>query len=312
MAKPKTRPKAKTAKTARVKKFVPQAIGKLSEISVVDSEIERSLKALGQQRKTVVFPLWMENGSIEHSVVDDVFDQISTTVSPTNTDLDVLIHTPGGDIHAAYNLSLLFRQYAKKRLTFIVPRWAKSAGTLLVCSGDQIEMGPISEIGPVDPQITQLNPLEKRLERFSPLHIEATLEMIRNEFSNGNQELANGLLQRLQFPLTLGGIHKSLKISKDYISDLLSSRMLSGSTNVELCSKIAETLVEGYADHGYCIEFNEAKRIGLNVKLINKPDFNIAWHIFRLYNKRSELIELKKRKRLEQLQQQLGSEGDSK
>lgn len=41
------------------------------------------------------------------------------------------------------------------------------------------------------------------------------------EFDRGNDKLANGLLQRLQFPLTLGGIKKSLEVGKEYLVRLL-------------------------------------------------------------------------------------------
>ena len=106
----------------------------------------------------------------------------------------------------------MFRLFGSEKLTFIIPRWAKSAATLLVCGGDEILMTPVAELGPLDPQITVMNPLENRIEKFSPLHIESTLELIQVEFENGNSELANGLLQRLQFPLTLGRFKKSLEL----------------------------------------------------------------------------------------------------
>ena len=117
--------------------------------------------------------------------------------------IDVIVDSSGGDIDAAYNLSNLFRRFAKEELNFIVPRWAKSAATLLVCSGDKIFMAPVTELGPLDPQITDFNPLEKRLEQFSPLHIGATLELIRKEFAGGNDKLAESLVERLQFPMRL-------------------------------------------------------------------------------------------------------------
>jgi hypothetical protein len=66
--------------------------------------------------------------------------------------------------------------------------------------------------------------LENRLEQFPPLHIESTLELIRTEFSEGNAQLADGLLQRLQFPLTLGSFKTSLDVGKVYLERVLSTR----------------------------------------------------------------------------------------
>ena len=81
--------------------------------------------------------------------------------------------------------------------------------------------------------------------------------MIRNEFQQGNTELANGLLQRLQFPITLGSFKKSLDICKQCATKLLASRMHKGKD--ELAKEIADNLVEDYADHGFCINIDEAQ-----------------------------------------------------
>jgi len=61
---------------------------------------------------------------------------------------------------------MLFREFGSEELNFIIPHWAKSAATLLVCSGDKIFMSPVAELGPLDPQITQMNLLEGRVNSF--------------------------------------------------------------------------------------------------------------------------------------------------
>ena len=178
--------------------------------------------------------------------------------------MNIILDSKGGDIDAAYNLASLFRKYGTEKLDFIIPRWAKNAATLLACSGDVIHMSPIAELGPLDPQITQLNALERRLEEFSPLHIESTMEMIRTEFENGSDKLANGLMERLQFPLTLGRIMKSLEVSEQYLTKLLKTRMFKEKPEAE-ARTISQKLSKEYADHGFCINIDEAKSIGLNV-----------------------------------------------
>lgn len=204
------------------------------------------------------FPLLLGNTSITHSVVDDTFEELRTKHKNCNGKIEVIVDSSGGDLDAAYNLSNLFRKFGKDELSFIIPRWAKSAATLLVCSGDKIFMTPVAELGPLDPQITEFNPLEKRLEQFSPLHIEATLELIRQEYANGSEKLANGLMERLQFPLTLGSFTKSLDIAVQYLVKLLSTRMLRGDNSLPKAHSIAKQLTTGYADHGFSINAEEA------------------------------------------------------
>ena len=175
-------------------------------------------------------------------------------------------------------------------------RWAKSAATLLVCAGDEILMTPVAELGPLDPQITVMNPLEKRVERFSPLHIESTLQLIREEFTNGNPRLAEGLMQRLQFPLTLGSFKKSLDVGREYVEKLLSSRMLKG--HDDKASKIGEMLTTGYADHGRCITIGETQELGLKALELEENALNIVWKIHKLNKEKENLILQEKQAKL--------------
>ena len=66
-------------------------------------------------------------------------------------DLHLLLQTPGGDGEAAVRLVRRLQSRCRE-LTIVIPHEAKSAGTLLALGGHRIIMGPISDLGPVDPQ----------------------------------------------------------------------------------------------------------------------------------------------------------------
>ena len=268
----------------------------------IDREIDAKCQELGAQRKTNCFPLLLGQQDIHTELVDRVFDDLRKR-EYKNGALDVIVASSGGDIDAAYNLALLFRRYGKDKLTFIIPRWAKSAATLLVCAGDEILMAPIAELGPLDPQITALNPLEQRVERFSPLHIESTLRLIRDEFSNGNEKLAEGLIQRLQFPLTLGSFKKLLEVGQGYVEKLLSSRMLKD--DPEMAGKIGKQLTTGYADHSWCITIEEAAKIGLKAAEMEGDCLDIVWQIHRLHREKNALILAENEKKMKEKMKEL-------
>ena len=258
-------------------------------VQSIEEEIDCLCAKLGEQRETDCFPLLLGGQQDIHAeLVDRVFDDLRKR-QYTSGKLDVIVASSGGDIDAAYNLALLFRRFSEEKLTFIVPRWAKSAATLLVCAGDEILMTPVAELGPLDPQITTMNPFEQRVERFSPLHIESTLQLIRDEFANGNDKLAEGLIQRLQFPLTLGSFKKLLEVGQGYVEKLLSSRMLKGRSST--VKRIGKELTTGYADHSWCITVEEASKIGLKAAEIKEEDWlDVIWEIHRLQREKERLI----------------------
>ena len=275
----------------------------LTPLQEVDSDIAAKIAELEESFGGIpCFPLLMGDSFIDRGLVDEVFDDLRKRFDqrPEHDKLVVLLESSGGDINAAYNISQLLRRYGKERLEIVIPRWAKSAATLLACSGDVIKMTPVSELGPVDPQITELNPLEDRLERFSPLDIESTLELIRSEYAEGNKEMADALLQRLQFPMTLGSFKKTLDLSKQYLRALLSTRMLRDRNDE--AQEAARLLTEGYSNHGYCINLAECQKIGLEAVEIEEPQLGMVWEIHDLSSRRLELKrEMQIRDKLEEL-----------
>lgn len=68
----------------------------------------------------------------------------------------LVLNSGGGDIGSAYLIGKLCREYSNGKLVVVVPRRAKSAATLICCAADEIHMGSLSELGPIDPQIDDL------------------------------------------------------------------------------------------------------------------------------------------------------------
>lgn len=66
--------------------------------------------------------------------------------------LDLLLHTPGGDIAATESLVDYLRSLFGTDLRVIVPQLAMSAGTMIALAASEIVMGKHSSLGPVDPQ----------------------------------------------------------------------------------------------------------------------------------------------------------------
>ncbi len=268
----------------------------IDEMDKLKKEIKETIQEIEKERGRRCFILWK---NITPRLVEEVFEELRNTFEDANGELDVIVHSSGGDIDAAYNLACLFQKFGNKKLTFIVPRWAKSASTLLVCAGDEILMSPIAELGPLDPQITQINPLEERFEQFSPLHIQTTLDLIRSEFENGNKELAEGLLKRLQFPLTLGSFIKSHEIAEQYLVRLLKSRMSKTGKLSSSPEEIAKRLTREYADHGFCINIDEARKIGLNTQELKGKILELVWKLFKLNKEKDRMIKEKEEKEIE-------------
>ena len=67
--------------------------------------------------------------------------------------LDLILHTPGGDIAATESLVIYLRKMFGTNIRAIVPQIAMSAGTMIACACKEIVLGKQSNLGPIDPQL---------------------------------------------------------------------------------------------------------------------------------------------------------------
>jgi len=102
--------------------------------------------------------------------------------------IDVILETPGGSAEVAEDVvKLLHGRF--KEVAFVIPGMAKSAGTIMVMSGDEILMDQASSLGPIDAQIQWEN------KSFSADAFLKGFEKIREEVTN------SGSLNRAYIPL---------------------------------------------------------------------------------------------------------------
>lgn len=106
--------------------------------------------------------------SLEQAVDADVLSYVGPMYPPADDEIKdaieaidgrrdglvVILETGGGYVNIAERIARIFRHHYK-RVDFVVPSYAMSAGTILVMSGDAIHMDYASVLGPIDPQINK-------------------------------------------------------------------------------------------------------------------------------------------------------------
>lgn len=131
-------------------------------------------------------------------------------------EIDIIIETPGGLAEVVEDMVKLIRGRYEK-VGIIIPGWAKSAGTIFAMAGDEILMGPMSALGPIDAQVLMNN------KRFSADAFLEGLEKIKKEVETTKklnpayipmlQNLSPGEIQHCQNAQDF-----SKKLVKDWLS----------------------------------------------------------------------------------------------
>jgi serine dehydrogenase proteinase len=203
---------------------------------------------------------------------------MSKTAFQKGTKPVIIMESPGGQAESAYRIACFLRQYCGGFLA-VVPAYAKSAATLLVLGADQILLCPNAELGPLDVQIFDANREDlgsalnevQALERLNAFALKAVDEGMTLFASRSGKSLEKLMPQVLHFvaemtkPLfeKIDTVHytqmsRLLKIAEEYAIRLLAPRY-----PLKKAEEIARQLVNGYPEHGFFINREEASRIGL-------------------------------------------------
>lgn len=163
--------------------------------------------------------------------------------------LDLLIESGGGDIDAACKMVRLLRQYSKS-FSALVPYMAKSAATLLALNADELVMCKSGELGEVDPQVR-----DPATGAFVPAHsIKEAIEFIE-EVKDPFVKLS--LADKLP-PLLIGAFRDAQNAGIQYIDEALTKLG-------EKKEEAVDTFTRKYLSHGYPIDRDICKEVGLNV-----------------------------------------------
>jgi len=190
--------------------------------------------------------LYDENQLIR-SDADRIYEAV-TRFDPT-MDTILVLYSGGGSIEAGYLVGKLCRKYAAT-LKVVVPRNAKSAATLIACAADEIHMGDLSELGPVDPQIGG----------HPALGLGNAVEWIAGVVARQPESapMFADYLSRSLRPIDLGYYDRVVESAVQYIERLLAVH----ADRLERSPKeIARALVHDYKDHGFVIDVDEATGI---------------------------------------------------
>ena len=125
------------------------------DIDGVRRKYRAQMHALTGRNVVVYASDWMAPGSggpLTSILLQDMQGLMEVFRSLPGPDLDLILHSPGGDPTAAASLVSYMRQKYDDVRVF-VPLAAMSAATMWALAGDRIVMGKHSQMGPIDPQL---------------------------------------------------------------------------------------------------------------------------------------------------------------
>lgn len=227
-------------------------------------------------------------------------------------EIDVVINSGGGSIHAAYQIAEVVRMHAKQVIA-CVPFYAKSAATLLCIAADTIVLDELAQLGPLDTQILEdrkggkgeyvsaLNPF-KTLEQLQKFALETLDVSVKMMVIRSGMDLDDCLGHATTFVRTtteplfgrlnaekLGEYSRALSVGKEYGDRLL--RRFAGWDEGKR-EEVLEKLVHGYPSHDFIIDYQELQELGFKAELFNDTERAAVQALFKPMGRQDSFIEL--------------------
>lgn len=180
--------------------------------------------------------------------------------------LDLILHTPGGQIAAAESLVCYLKALFGKDIRTFVPQIAMSAGTMIALSTKEIVMGKQSNLGPIDPQFGGMS-CSGIIEEFEEACKEVT--------ANPKMAAVWGPIISKYHPTFIGDCKKAISWSDAIVKRWLTENMFSEAEDKdEQAKRVVSTLSSHNAtySHSRHIHAKELEDLGVKVKWLEEMD----------------------------------------
>lgn len=216
---------------------------------------------------------------------DDIvpFVDLLHNVQP-GQDLDLLLHTPGGDMDSAEKLiSLVHTTVGTAQLRVVVPDFAKSAGTLMALGANRIVMSDTSELGPIDPQIALNDGKGNRIVHSVMSYLDAFKTHSEALRQNPTDVVSQIMLSKLE-PATIKQFEAVRDRARKCAESQLNQWMFQGK-KANYTAIVADLLdSKRWLTHGQMIGWQDAKQMELEVEYLNPRSdlWLIFWQLYCL------------------------------
>lgn len=210
--------------------------------------------------------------------------------------IDLFLFSLGGDTIVPWRLVNLIREYACK-FSVLVPYKAHSAATLVALGADEIIIGPMGELSPIDPSIsTPFNPPNPNQPKEPKIEIgvedvRGFINLARETVGITDQDNLVRMMEKLSehiHPLAIGAVYRSHALIRLLAGKLLALHMKEPA-DAQRIPKIVDDLAEKLYYHNYLISRTEAEELGLRVVRPSESLEKLLWELYLSYEEEMDL-----------------------
>ncbi len=262
----------------------------------LEKELERLIKVYNKKEKAelLIYASALGKGNIPDisMTMDDYYTIFDILREIDNEELHFYLETPGGSGEAAEEIErCLIERF--KDIVFVISGEAKSAGTILALSGDDIHMTKTGSLGPIDAQIkigrTVVSAYDY-IEWVEEIRKKANKERSLNPFdATLIAQISPGEIKR---------VGHALVFAKDLVKEWIpkykfkhwnetetQKQKVTNEMKIKRAEEIANKLIDhsNWRTHGRSIKIKDLKEIGLRIGDLDLEKPETAEIVYRIH-----------------------------
>ncbi len=172
--------------------------------------------------------------------------------------IDLILHTPGGQLHASMQIARALKNHNAKTRVF-VPHYSMSGGTIIALAAGEIIMDKDASLGPIDPQVGDF--LRGVFPAPSWIHVARKKGLEADDTTLVISDLSE----------------KALNFTRELANELLDDKF----EDKEKQKQVVEKLTGGEMVHAQLISAKDAKALGLPVSTELPPEIHEFMKCYR-------------------------------
>ncbi len=251
--------------------------------SLISEHLKKVVNKYELKGYEVIF-LYDEDESISTFHSNRIYNAVKDIDKKSN--ILMVLHSGGGQIEPAYLISKACKRLSKSKFNISIPRKAKSAATLISLGANELHMGLLSELGPIDPQFGG----------FPALGLSNAMEKIAEmseKYPKASDMFARYLTDNVSIR-HLGLFERVNESAVQYAERLLADKTLPDGATAQ---QLADHFTNHYKDHGFVIDSDEASSLlGKKVVKENTKEYDLGNEIYDFLGFTNYLFGLFKKK----------------
>lgn len=195
----------------------------------------------------------------------------------------IFIKSSGGNVEASLRIVNIIRNY-NKEVVALIPLESASSATLMALGADEIQMGPLAYLTPIDSstvhQMAPIDAVNNQKVRIAHDEIKRIAKLWKQDEHDSQVNHYQELYKYIH-PLVIGALDRSSSLSVKICKEILSYHM----DDSEKCNEISEKLNNDFPSHSYPIVLKEAKELGLVATEMNQEIHDLLLDLNNLYSR---------------------------